>query len=479
MFFSYQQTVALGELSPEQFLMLAAVSMDDLGWDHYTPDESHLYARAHMGVLSWGELVSVTIIEQQAVLSSRQPMWKFLAPRRSEKNVLSLMEYMDHNRKIHTAESLQQLQEEQLENRTQRMQPTEKIIMAPDVPIATAIIIGLTTLCFIVIGLIRGNFSPISVMELFHWGGNIRLHTLGGEGWRLISSCFLHINSWHLFGNMFTLLFIGRLLEPVIGPYKLATSYLCTGVIGSLVSVMVAGNRISAGASGAVFGLFGVFLAILTTGLLTGETKRVLFKGVFLLIAYGLYEGMFGSVDNAAHVGGLLSGVAFGYMIYAFYGSLSRSIAAMSFVVLITAGATAYILKHYHTDTVVYERMLNRMHLLETRARNTKKNIETIAPSQQLYILQRKIEPIWKEFTAIADSAKGFNFGNNNTYPLQQGLLYRYGLLKQQETELAIRSLERGIDLSDKKDRIKMLLKQNSDSLGSVYARSIMKSSGE
>jgi|GEM_PF-2746446 rhomboid protease GluP len=471
MFFSYQKTVALGELSPEQFIMLAAVSMDDLHWDHYTPDNTRLYARAHMGILSWGEFISVTIEGQEATLSSRQPMWKFLIPRRSEENIQSLIEYMDHNRQIHTPASLEQQYEEQLQNREATMQPTEKIIMAPDLPMATAIIVALTSICFFGIGLLRGSFSEISVMELFRWGGNIRLHTLGGEGWRLITACFLHISFWHLLGNMFVLFFIGRLLEPVIGPYVLTIGYLCTGIIGSLASVLVAGNRISAGASGSIFGLFGIFLAILTTPLLTGETKRVLFKGLFLLMAYGLYEGMHGAVDNAAHVGGLLSGFVFGYIIYTGHRSVGRMAIATTIVVLVTTGATAFALKYYHLDTVAYERMLQRMYSLEMKVRSAKKNSEDRPEAEKLLLYKDTVAPAWKEYISIADSAENFRFGSNNMYHDQHRLLKRFGQLKQQENDAKIESLERGVNTVEKQDSVRILLKKVGDSLITVYSR--------
>jgi rhomboid protease GluP len=231
---------------------------------------------------------------------------------------------------------------------------------------------------------ITRSFWEPGIMDVFYWGGNIRLHTLGGEGWRVITSCFLHFGIVHLVTNMIALFFIGRLLEPVLGRTVFFASYICSGALGSLLSVLVAGTRLSAGASGAIFGLFGVFLALLTTRLLSGEIKRLLFQGVFLFTAYALMDGMGEQVDNAAHIGGLASGFVFGYIIFAGYYMRKSKYLAGAGIAAVTAAVIFSCLFYFHNDTIHYERMLKKMEQLEHDALVPYTDIKTKSSSEQL-----------------------------------------------------------------------------------------------
>jgi rhomboid protease GluP len=91
------------------------------------------------------------------------------------------------------------------------------------------------------------------------------------------------------------------------------TAFLATGVASSLTSLWWHDVTISAGASGAIFGLYGVFLALLRTNLLEKSMRGGLFISIFLFVAVNLIGGMKYQVDNAAHIGGLISGIIMGY----------------------------------------------------------------------------------------------------------------------------------------------------------------------
>jgi rhomboid protease GluP len=149
--------------------------------------------------------------------------------------------------------------------------------------------------------------------SLLAWGANFRPMTLDGEYWRLLSSCFLHIGILHLAMNMYALLYIGFLLEPLLGKTRFVTAYLLTGLLASLNSLWWHELTVSAGASGAVFGMYGVFLALLTTNLIEKTTRKDLLSSIGIFVAYNLMFGLKDGIDNAAHLGGLISGLVFGY----------------------------------------------------------------------------------------------------------------------------------------------------------------------
>lgn len=131
------------------------------------------------------------------------------------------------------------------------------------------------------------------------------------EYYRLITSVFLHFGMQHLLNNMVLLGALGWNLEPITGKIRFVLIYLLSGIGGNVLSLLI--NRysevcvVSAGASGAVFGLMGALLLAVIRN--KGRLGRLDKKGLFLMVILSLYLGLSSSgVDNAAHIGGLISG---------------------------------------------------------------------------------------------------------------------------------------------------------------------------
>lgn len=132
-----------------------------------------------------------------------------------------------------------------------------------------------------------------------------------GEIYRMITSMFLHWDINHLASNMLILFFAGEMVEREFGKIRFAVLYFFAGISGSLLSLIyeyyASKVIISAGASGAIYGLIGCLLVlVLVNGGRYGEMKLA---RVILLIAYLLYSGFADQyVNNAAHIGGFLGG---------------------------------------------------------------------------------------------------------------------------------------------------------------------------
>ena len=136
-----------------------------------------------------------------------------------------------------------------------------------------------------------------------------------GQWYRLITSMFLHWDIDHIFNNMITLCVIGTFLEKIVGKKWVFISYFVTGIIAGLTS-MVYNMRIgqdvyAAGASGAIFGIVGMLMALLITSRADGASisGRRLLIYVVLVIWSGLSSS---EIDNAAHIGGIFAGVFMG-----------------------------------------------------------------------------------------------------------------------------------------------------------------------
>lgn len=180
----------------------------------------------------------------------------------------------------------------------------------------TPLLIELNILIFIIMVFSGLGFMAFKANDLLAWGANFKPVTTDGEWWRLITSTFLHGGLMHLLANMYALLFIGIFLEPQLGKNKFLLIYLFTGIVASLTSLWWHEATVSVGASGAIFGLYGVFLGLLLTkSLPKGMTNKAFLVSILIFVGYNLLIGLSAGIDNAAHVGGLLSGLVIGLII--------------------------------------------------------------------------------------------------------------------------------------------------------------------
>jgi len=180
----------------------------------------------------------------------------------------------------------------------------------------TPLLLIANILVFVIMGITGADLLEPGSKVIYEWGGNYGPAIREGEWWRLVSAVFVHIGIVHLLANMLTLGFIGFALEPLLGRARFLAAYLLSGVTGGLLSLYVHPQIISAGASGAIFGLFGVFLAVLSTSLTGAKMRSVALPSMVLYVLYQLAAGMKDGVDNAGHLGGLAGGLFIGYALY-------------------------------------------------------------------------------------------------------------------------------------------------------------------
>ena len=167
--------------------------------------------------------------------------------------------------------------------------------------------------------------------QMIGWGGNVAPLTLTGDGWRLVTSMFLHFGIVHLALNMYVLAFTGPRAEQEFGSWRMLLIYLAGGLLSSCASAFWSSLHtiavdpfgrqsvhlvVGAGASGAVMALFGGLLAaaLLGTPGHDGNPRGPkIDKPLIQVIVINLAMGFFiQGVDQAAHVGGFLGGLAIG-----------------------------------------------------------------------------------------------------------------------------------------------------------------------
>jgi rhomboid protease GluP len=168
---------------------------------------------------------------------------------------------------------------------------------------------------------------------LIHYGANNTWLVLHGQWYRLLTATFVHVGLIHLATNMWCLWNLGVLGEPLLGPLGMVAVYMLTGIAGNLLSMAVNVSfmhilrdptfliQVGAGASGAVFGIAGILIVLLSNRRLPFpwiELQRLrssVVKFALINLAIGL-STMFVNVgvriDNSAHIGGFLCGLALG-----------------------------------------------------------------------------------------------------------------------------------------------------------------------
>ena len=266
--------------------------------------------------------------------------------------------------------------------------PTEGYFVSP-------ILINLNVGVFIIMILSGVHIMTPESQSLLDWGANFKPLTLEGQWWRLFTATFLHIGILHLLLNMYALLYIGLLLEPYLGKGRFLAAYLISGIAASLASLWWHDVTISAGASGAIFGLYGVFLALLTTKLLDKSVKKALFTSIAFFVGYNLLNGLKpnSGIDNAAHVGGLLSGLLIGYAFIPSlkdFKNLSLKIATIAALVVVLLISSFELFRSLPNDIVAYDKAMEKFISMESMALEIYELPEETPTEKLLYEIEKK-----------------------------------------------------------------------------------------
>ena len=150
---------------------------------------------------------------------------------------------------------------------------------------------------------------------------NVRVFWEGKEYYRILTSVFLHWDIDHLISNMLILYCLGEVVEKHFGRIKYTVIYISAGILGNCLSgwhEIYEGAYInSVGASGAIFGIIGALFILVCIN--KGHLEQITMGRLLLMIIYSLYSGFVGEgINNAAHIGGFVSGMAIALLLWLF-----------------------------------------------------------------------------------------------------------------------------------------------------------------
>ena len=399
---TYSITIDPAPFTKEQYLMLVQLSMTDLHWQADLTGPYQVAGRTKMNIFNAGQLITATVTGDTLSLTSHNGKLIVLDPNKNASNINNLQEYIRLNASIWSPEQLNTLYVDQL---AAPINPIiSSLVTGASAYYATYSLIGINVLVFLIMVCNGVSFSSPNTMDIYHWGANIRLYTLGGEWWRLVTSNFLHIGFLHLFFNMYALFFVGRYLEPILKKWNFLLMYLCTGVLASLMSIWWTGSRVSAGASGAIFGLYGIFIALMTTKIIDHRMRLGLLQSFVIFVLYSLFAGMQPGIDNAAHMGGLLSGLLFGYLFYGFY-HFKKSLLSGGLIITVvtTLFCSGYVVLN-KTPKIKMIRYSNHFAENENKALAIRDHINQKSSQSRMSLYKDVAAPAWQNCLKILDS---------------------------------------------------------------------------
>lgn len=452
----------LADLTKKQFLVLAIETALEFAWKIDSVSENGFIAVTDNGMFSWNAEVKIIINNESATIVSISLGNEMMDWGKNKQNIA---EFIENCEEIKNNFSKEEFDAKYGEIKEQMITPSKEIIKSsPNYAtdkfkdflsifkptkdlFYTPVLIDLNIIIFILMSISGANIFMPDSLSLLNWGANFRPMTLSGDWWRLFTSCFLHIGILHLFMNMYALLFIGILLEPLLGRTRYISAYFLTGIASSLASLSWHGFTISAGASGAIFGLYGVFLALLSTDLIEKTARKKLFSSIGIFVAFNLIYGLKSGIDNAGHVGGLLSGILIGFV---FIPSLKRpqennlKHASIGLLSIILIFSTFYILKTLPNDYVTYESKMSEFTSNESKALEVYDLPQNTPNENLLYAIKSRGIYYWKENIKILESCKVMDLPKEIKFKIR--LMKEYCELRIKSYELLYKSISEETD---------------------------------
>ena len=173
----------------------------------------------------------------------------------------------------------------------------------------TTALITVNLVVYAYTSVVGGNFiEPFLTNDdlLLTWG-QVNPYVMNGWYWQLLTSMFIHINVIHLFGNMFFLLIFGFRAEEFFNDEEFFFIYFMSGLSGNLLTLLMPMDTVSAGASGAIFGIFGASVIYSRKTFGQSIMGALIYAFFLLMITAGADVNIF------AHFGGLVAGLMIGY----------------------------------------------------------------------------------------------------------------------------------------------------------------------
>ncbi len=456
----------------------ASYAAERLGWKIEGYTENGFYANTRLSMKSAGERVVININYSNIIVtSSCQGMQltdsgnnKFNVERFIECfNILvtELSETIAEQRFIELKDSFGTTGSDILKRENSIRETSKstkgKIRFIPESPAAaiiptsnyyiTPLLAFLNTAIFFIMVMAGVGFIMPETESLVEWGGNFPPDTINGDWWRLFTACFLHAGVLHLLMNMIVFIYIGVLLEPFIGSIKFLMVYILSGIFASITSVVWnTGMAVGVGASGAIFGMYGFFIALLVFKYFDSKDRKGILISILIFAGYNVMNGLVDEgVDNAAHIGGLIGGFIIGCINYIDKSRLFKKhhleiISGLS-AIFVTLYAVIIISVFVNKNDIELYYKIDKLIEIEEKANNSVSVINEFTSYDLTILSYNKGIEHWDKGIEMLDS---IDIGEASDYLKERRKkMLRYAKLRRKSFELSKRAVELDTDKYD------------------------------
>ncbi|MES2651535.1 MAG: rhomboid family intramembrane serine protease [Bacteroidota bacterium] len=412
-----EKSIPLGDLAVEQYLRIAKQAMTNLGWSLSHISERGIIAYTPISLQSYSEEIALRFDGNFVVFKSEcvgiqmlfndygknaQNLARFINEFGYAK--VQVDEVWDGNQDSIVIEDSDYFEKTPLAGKN-KIKNVFYLLIPQENYVATPIFIFLNIAYYVSYSLFMAIFYRHLVLAKFldpellgyYIGANSREFVLNGQYWRLITHQFSHLSFFHLFFNMYALAYIGLMVEYKLGFKKYVSTYIISGVCGGLVSLMFHDSGFMTGASGAIMGLFGAFLALLLGKAFERNAAKALLTSTLAVLSIMLIGGALKkNVDNAAHLGGLISGFISSYLLYngKFLSSKLRYAIVISLVLVFAVVVLKYTPKIQTKEFAALEKKYKQNWAKYTAVYKIPHDLPT---GRKLTIVQEKGIDVWKE----------------------------------------------------------------------------------
>jgi rhomboid protease GluP len=449
----FTKTLLFPGRSAEDLLSIAYGTFRELSWNLKIAGNDQVVGYTNSKWKSKGEEIIVIAEHEKVIIMSKMVNGELLdILQKNKRNVTrfqqaieNLVQDADVQQLENWTGELSALQQETFlvaeQEKEERMEVERIMKLSSGSRSITYFLIGTNVLIFLLMWITGASIWEPTTDVLLKWGANYKPMTTGGEWWRLFTCIFVHIGIVHLLLNMYALLMIGNYLEPMLGRLRFTVAYVCTGIFASITSLWWHQEPIvSAGASGAIFGLYGLFLALLTTNLIPHSARKALLQSIGIFVLYNITYGLRSqAVDNSAHIGGLLSGLAIGYLYFFTIKTGARLKTRTTLVAIISTTVIfgCLYLMNSKDDSLVYQQHVEKIVGIEAEAMKPLRNIKDPMLLKEVATVT---QPKWQEAKHLLEETRTYKL--DDKLASHRKMLEQYVDLRIKQTDLIIIALQ-------------------------------------
>lgn len=447
----YDKTVSAEGLSNWEIFSIAEKACKKLEWEYLVVDEKKFTASTPPNWTLSEEVISIEIKDDKVVFTSQSESIDLYEAGRNKKNIedtfyplFSSIRSNIETEELRTAAAY--LKKESIAQiKSGNRVDSEKVSFGFKGHEVTFFLLLLNAIWFGVMYIKGVDMKYPSPEDITKWGGNTKELVVSGEWWRLLSNLFVHIGIWSLLVNLFGLYFIGIMVESILGRIKFLIAYLCCGILGSLASLYFAGEGVTAGASGAIAGMYGVFIAFATTNYINKKFNWIWAAGLLLFAAFNIFTKAPLQIDHDANVFGLLAGIVIGYLF--FYFHFKRNLARAGGtritveIMIIVALLINFYIRSIKNDSPAFEKAIMKLNQIELKAMTQMQRLQMAENNQQASkMIKDSTLPQWKHFQIELDKTDKYTL--DEKFKAKRKLLHDYAELRYRQTMLIYLSLK-------------------------------------